>query len=33
MNGGLKELKRGDAVQFVEGTGDTGPLAVKVWLA
>jgi ribosomal subunit interface protein len=33
MNGDFDKLKRGDAVQFVEGTGDTGPMAVKVWLA
>ena len=31
MNGDFDKLKRGDAVQFVEGDGDTGPTAVKVW--
>jgi len=33
MNGDFEKLKRDDAVQFVEGAGDTGPAAVKVWLA
>ena len=31
MDGDFERLKRGDAVQFVEGDGDTGPTAVKVW--
>ena len=31
MDGGFNKLKRGDGVQFVEGMGDTGPTAVKVW--
>ena len=31
MNEDFDKLKRGDAVQFVEGDGDTGPTAVKVW--
>jgi ribosome-associated translation inhibitor RaiA/cold shock CspA family protein len=31
MNGDFEKLKRGDAVQFIEGDGDTGPTAVKVW--
>src|SRR5437868_13545467 len=33
MNGGFDRLKRGDAVHFVEGMGDTGPTAAKVWPA
>ena len=33
MNGGFDKLKRGDAVHFVEGMGDTGPTASKVWPA
>ena len=33
MNGGFDKLKRGDAVHFVAGTGDTGPTASKVWPA
>jgi cold shock CspA family protein/ribosome-associated translation inhibitor RaiA len=31
MNGGFEKLERGDAVQFVEAMGDTGPMASKVW--
>lgn len=31
MNGGFDRLKRGDAVQFIEVMGDTGPTASKVW--
>ena len=31
MNGDFAKLKRGDAVHFVEGDGDTGPTATKVW--
>ena len=31
MNGGFAKLKRGDAVQFTEAMGDTGPMATKVW--
>ncbi len=33
MNGSFDKLKRGDAVHFVEGMGDTGPTASKVWPA
>jgi len=33
MNGDFDKLERGDAVRFVEGDGDTGPTAVKVWKA
>jgi len=33
MNGGFDKLKRGDPVHFVEGMGDTGPTASKVWPA
>jgi cold shock CspA family protein/ribosome-associated translation inhibitor RaiA len=33
MDGPFDELKRGDAVHFIEGDGDTGPTAAKVWLA
>ena len=33
MNGGFDRLKRGDGVHFVEGMGDTGPTASKVWPA
>lgn len=33
MNGSFDKLKRGDAVHFVEGLGDTGPTASKVWPA
>jgi len=33
MNGDFEKLKRGDEVHFVEGDGDTGPTAVKVWPA
>jgi cold shock CspA family protein/ribosome-associated translation inhibitor RaiA len=33
MNGNFDKLKRGDAVHFVEGVGDTGPTASKVWPA
>jgi cold shock CspA family protein/ribosome-associated translation inhibitor RaiA len=33
MNGDFEKLENGDSVQFVEGDGDTGPTAVKVWLA
>jgi cold shock CspA family protein len=32
-NGGFAKLKRGDAVQFIEVMGDTGPMASKVWPA
>lgn len=32
MNGGFEKLKRGDTVRFVQGSGDTGPTAAKVWL-
>jgi cold shock CspA family protein/ribosome-associated translation inhibitor RaiA len=31
MNGDFDKLQRGDEVHFVEGDGDTGPTAVKVW--
>ena len=33
MNGGFDRLKRGDTVHFIEGMGDTGPTASKVWPA
>jgi len=33
MNEDFTKLRRGDAVHFVEGDGDTGPTAVKVWAA
>jgi len=33
MNGDFGKLQRGDEVHFVEGDGDTGPTAVKVWKA
>ncbi len=33
MNGEFDRLKRGDPVHFVEGVGDTGPTAAKVWIA
>ena len=33
MDGQWEKLKRGDPVHFVEGDGDTGPTATKVWLA
>lgn len=33
MNGGFDGLKLGDAVEYVEAMGDTGPTASKVWLA
>ena len=32
MNDRFGELKRGDAVHFVEAMGDTGPIASKVWV-
>jgi len=31
MNGLFDQLKLGDAVHFIEGSGDTGPTAAKVW--
>lgn len=33
MDAPLETLKVGDIVQFIEGEGDTGAMAVKVWLA
>lgn len=33
MNSGFDKLQRGDTVHFVEGTGDTGPTASRVWPA
>lgn len=33
MNGDFAALKDGDVVQYVEGAGDTGPTASKVWLS
>ena len=32
MNEAFDKLKRGDAVQYVEQMGDTGPTAAKVWI-
>jgi cold shock CspA family protein len=32
MNGAFEMLKDGDVVQYVEGAGDTGPTASKVWV-
>jgi cold shock CspA family protein len=32
LAGSFEELRRGDSVQYVEDTGDTGPLATKVCL-
>ncbi len=32
LAGSYEELRRGDNVQYVEDTGDTGPLATKVWV-
>jgi len=31
MNEKFDELKRGDTVHYIETTGDTGPIAKKVW--
>lgn len=31
IDGSFDELKRGDAVDYVQADGDTGPTAVKVW--
>jgi len=31
MDGLFDQLKLGDAVHFIEGNGDTGPTAAKVW--
>ena len=31
MDGSFEELKRGDAVDYVQADGETGPTAVKVW--
>lgn len=31
LDGSFGGLKRGDLVHYVQGTGDTGPAAVKVW--
>jgi cold shock CspA family protein/ribosome-associated translation inhibitor RaiA len=33
MNAGFDKLRRGEAVHYVEATGDTGPTASKVWVA
>lgn len=33
MNGGFEALNDGDAVQYIEADGDTGPTASKVWRA
>jgi len=33
INGTFESLKDGDVVQYVEGAGDTGPTAAKVWLS
>ncbi len=32
LAGSFEELRRGDSVHYVEDTGDTGPLASKVWV-
>jgi cold shock CspA family protein len=32
ISGDFDKLKRGDAVQYVEAMGDTGPTASKVWV-
>jgi cold shock CspA family protein/ribosome-associated translation inhibitor RaiA len=32
LTGDFDKLRRGDEVYYVEGIGDTGPMATKVWL-
>ncbi len=32
LTGDFDKLRRGDEVYYVEGVGDTGPLATKVWV-
>jgi cold shock CspA family protein len=32
LSGTFEELERGDEVYYLEGAGDTGPLASKVWV-
>ena len=31
LDGSFDRLTRGDVVRYVQGTGETGPTAVKVW--